>query len=628
MSESLTRLYNDQASESDAALMHLLGITEAFTALLGDGAGTVEVPTDQSEVPGLPLAYIHIPDYTDPANPKVRSVTSAVNFNGFDEHGLPVRVGKYQGSNFWVIVAIDIGEALLRYVNKTERPKVVGAHGPSHYEFSDGTNVSDPVYISNRQVIELGVFPTATLGTSVRVMGSPAGGMYMTTTGKPEDWADTNVSLAAEIAALGAGEAEWVLLSLDVDAGTITKTEGTPFAGTAPLGAGASVITDFDGAKMDMLLPAGEIPIGVVYIYYGQTEINYHHRRRFLTSMRLADPTVYYQIVEDNAVDQNQRGQLNFVGFTVADDAGNDRTTITNTAPDPEDVHAHNLVKNYPAYNFEYITGLLPEWWEVGGTATLTEEDATGEGIPQKHERVLKVLITNGGGPDYVYQNFDTDAEPTLDENVTKVSVSAWVYLPSGASPGTVTMQLYDNDAGSSLGTATTTTTDTWVYLTIENITIQQNTQLRFYCSGDETGFYVCMPMMNVGSQVMPWSPRGTLFIEVNDTLASNVDPADSNYATGTFTGSALGNWEKLVCRMMLWARYKNETTAGRYVYVRMYNSNRSAIIVYNQNTSVYCAGHAVLACDDQQRMEYRVETGAGETESLYITAMGVWVWE
>src|SRR5882672_3046548 len=48
-----------------------------------------------------------------------------------------------------------------------------------------------------------------------------------------------------------------------------------------------------------------------------------------ITAAKFAAGAVKYQTIQDTGSDKTQRSKLNFVGATVADDSGNDRTTVT-----------------------------------------------------------------------------------------------------------------------------------------------------------------------------------------------------------------------------------------------------------------------------------------------------------
>jgi hypothetical protein len=90
---------------------------------------------------------------------------------------------------------------------------------------------------------------------------------------------------------------------------------------------------------------------------------------------------------------------------------------------------AGNLIKNSPGQIV--VDGAEPQWWDDSGSATMTDEDAAGEGIPDISERVFKVVTVLNDH--YGYQTVTMADEERLDAGVTVVSLSAWVYCATGA---------------------------------------------------------------------------------------------------------------------------------------------------------------------------------------------------
>ena len=277
-----------------------------------------------------------------------------------------------------------------------------------------------------------------------------------------------------------------------------------------------------------------------------------------------------------------------------------------------------NLVKNYPS--LENTDGAQPEWWEVSGDPTLTEEDASGEGIPQEHERVLKFVVSaDGGDSDYLYQPLVHADEPLLDESISKLSAGVWVYTDDA---GTITLELYDNGGTTSLGTATTTTTGEWVWLEVLNKTIgTTSTEIRIKHSANDATFYVAMPMANVGVLVNTWLPRGLIYKEVNSAALVGSDPYDTNYHD-LDVSSVSSN----LAVIGLFACYnvKNGATTG--VLMRR-NGDVNA-----DNANIIASGYAGAAAqglvlmDDGQIVEYKSITGDATTFEIWLK--GYYEWE
>lgn len=145
-------------------------------------------------------------------------------------------------------------------------------------------------------------------------------------------------------------------------------------------------------------------------------------------------------------------------------------------------------------------------WDEEDANVTLTKEDAAGESIPEKHLQVFKVVNGVSGGGKYVKQTLIHANEDLLDDSVTVISAGVWVF---SASAGTMTLELFDNGGAASLGTATTTTTGAWIFLEIIGVTLgTTSTDIRIDHSVNSATMDLVLPMMNVGTEVLPWQSK------------------------------------------------------------------------------------------------------------------------
>lgn len=298
---------------------------------------------------------------------------------------------------------------------------------------------------------------------------------------------------------------------------------------------------------------------------------------------------------------------------------------------DAELTFGTNLIRNYPS--LENADGAQPDWWEETGSGTLTEEGANGEGIPEKYDRVLKFVHSAAASGEYISQQFRSNSnafttdyrEKALDDNVTKISCSAWVYT---ADAGTLTLELYDVGASASLGTDTTSTTSTWVYLSIENITFQDQTEYRIYHSANSSTFYVAMPMINVGETVLPWRTRGIRRVDIQYNLESGIDPGGGSVYTDT-DGSAGVDAQTVLFELL--ASYRNTTTQGKVIRIRRDGSAVDAStnnITINQTTAIFTPDFRIVQCSADRIIEYWSNANAGDAESLFLDIAAAWEWE
>jgi len=281
----------------------------------------------------------------------------------------------------------------------------------------------------------------------------------------------------------------------------------------------------------------------------------------------------------------------------------------------PDEYWGGNLIRNYPS--LELANGAAPEWWATT-SGTLTEEDSTGEGIPQKHERILKFSATSGN---YTYQDFDAADEPTLDNNVSKVSAGCWVYTTTA---GTITLELYDVDGTTSLGTAATTTTSSWVWLEVLDATYQDSMRWRVSHSTTAT-LYLAMPSLNIGATVLPWRERGTREVEeYYEYLVNSNSPSASWHDLDV---------SAMVSPLTCWIRVSALIVAGSdeasFLLMRRdgdTGESRAYRIagIRGANNVMYSQAHGHSFCSDSQLVEWKPVL-TGQIIQIHLVAYREW---
>lgn len=286
---------------------------------------------------------------------------------------------------------------------------------------------------------------------------------------------------------------------------------------------------------------------------------------------------------------------------------------------DPSGTYGPNLVMNYPS--LEGADGAQPEWWEVqSGNITLTEEDATGETIPQKHERVHKVVNGVSGGGEYAYQRFTYADQSWLDGAVTAVSAGVWVYTTGG----TVTLTLFDGTDGS-LGTASSTTTSAWEFIKIENITLGSGSYVDIRISNDTNSqtWYYAMPTLHIGNQARPFTVRGLRYISKYVVNVLSENPADTNWADLDFTSNTSNTTAMLNITAYI------DGAAAYQGYARPNGSSAaqddSTGLVTRSGAATFVGPMAIL-CDDGQIIEESVSSSSAT--AWRISLAGYWEWE
>ena len=264
-----------------------------------------------------------------------------------------------------------------------------------------------------------------------------------------------------------------------------------------------------------------------------------------------------------------------------------------------------NLIRNYPSR--ELADGAQPDWWdESTGCIALTEEDATGESIEQKHERVLKVVNTgDGGAGNRIEQVFVHTAEPTLDEAVTKVSGGMWAYSTASGA----TIQLYDTGGDVSLGTEGTSASGwQWVEVLGKTIGTTSLGWRAYHTSGSNT-FYVAYPTLNQGGNVKPWQERDSVFVE------KRVSALSTNPSNETFNDLDLTSVTDALCNKVtgIWIK----SGAGGEIHARRNGDSAGA-----DNTTQITSDEGTV--NERSGMDAGILTDAGQIIEWSVSASGI----
>jgi hypothetical protein len=265
-----------------------------------------------------------------------------------------------------------------------------------------------------------------------------------------------------------------------------------------------------------------------------------------------------------------------------------------------------NLLHNYPSGSGD---GVQPaQWVESTGNVTLTDEDATGAGIPQKYERVFKVVNSGGSGSaNRITQVLTIANENLLDSAVSIISAGCWVYT---ATAGTTTLELYNDGGTASLGTATTTTTSSWVWLEVKEKTIgTTSVSFRLYHSADPATFYMALPMCNIGAVVRPWDrrERGKIEQVVVGTTTTQTTSTSNSYVDTALTATIVTKGGNILALMNSTARNASgnaiavglkldATSEAGVTGMSGGAGDRTAVTIAHLFTGLAAGSHTVLA--------------------------------
>lgn len=283
----------------------------------------------------------------------------------------------------------------------------------------------------------------------------------------------------------------------------------------------------------------------------------------------------------------------------------------------------NNLIQNSPG---QIVTdGAEPQWWDDVASATMTDEDAVGEGIPDITARVFKVVtIANDV---YGYQTLTFADEEMLDAGITVVSLSCWVYCATGAKAS-----IAINGANLGLQESGQVGAGAWELLTVENITLNGadvSIEVRLIVDTDTAWF--TMPMLNLGSKPFPWMPRQEKFIpatsstqyDLNTTgdvawsdtdCTANTDPL----ATAVFVRLSVQEADGILGSTNN-VGHSDDLTGGDG------GACSARVIVLN---IAYYFSTSRIACNDSQVIRYSVNEADADSDVRAIALLyGYWMW-
>lgn len=265
---------NNRIVDVGVATQAATGTVNKFPAYLGKSMDdpTINVPIALSEYPSAQLSYFFTMDTSSPTLPQTRAFGSALNPDGYAQFGLPVWIAKHLESGLFIIVGRRDDDAGF-YTEAGDLAQTGQAHGANHYIFGTGAGgIADPAFISTRQIKDWGVIPTSPPSMQITVCADA--GQVRTTTYAEHSVLTTFTS--ADLSYLKPatpGEARWITIYANPFGLTGIEVGDTFVAST-------SVSADATTAKLSVL-PFFCSPLAWVYLYNGQTTIDWEHIRRW-----------------------------------------------------------------------------------------------------------------------------------------------------------------------------------------------------------------------------------------------------------------------------------------------------------------------------------------------------------
>lgn len=280
-----------------------------------------------------------------------------------------------------------------------------------------------------------------------------------------------------------------------------------------------------------------------------------------------------------------------------------------------------NEVMNHPS--LEGADNALPEWWENGADAALTEVDIAGEaGITETWERGLKLATTAVAA--YGYQRYTYADQPRIKSGRALSAIFAvWSVGGIAARIRLIT------SAGTTVVSANTTAAG-WTILTAQNLPLD-GTYVDIRLEADNGTAYFVPLGINVGTKALPLKPRGLRYIESASTGAiQTLDgvKATQDWADVDFTA----NTSNLAARLHLFLFLDEEVSFWGY-YARRNGDARTGDELLRGRVLQYGREQQNdfdLICDDAQIIERKLTLigGSSAINTCQLFLRGWWEWE
>lgn len=299
------------------------------------------------------------------------------------------------------------------------------------------------------------------------------------------------------------------------------------------------------------------------------------------------------------------------------------------TAPPPapsglmEDVV--NEIRNYPS--IEGADDAQPEWWEeADANATLTEVDLAGEGITEKYERALKVVVASANS--YAYQLFTYADEPRLKSGKTySVAVDVW-------SVSSVSARVRLQSSAGSLGASSDTTAAAWTRLEVEGVALNGTTvQLRLEVDVG-TAYFVPLGLVE-GSEAPTTQLRPRSLRYRYATSRPTIENLNGSTGKAVADLDLTANTSPLAVRAHCHVWGFDAASGEEWYYYTRQNGSSSTDKETNIRlgltaTSTHNVGWFTEILDDSQIMETALirQTGSGTCSALEVVLEGWDEWE
>lgn len=280
-----------------------------------------------------------------------------------------------------------------------------------------------------------------------------------------------------------------------------------------------------------------------------------------------------------------------------------------------------NEVMNWPS--LEQANDTLPEWWEVGSNATMTEVDVAGESITETYARCLKVVSAADGS--YGYQRYTYSVQPRIKSG-RKLSAIFAVWSVGGKAA-----RIRLTSSVGNLGVSADFTAAGWTILKVENITLD-GTYVDIRLEVD-TGTAYFVPLgICIGPKAWPLRSRGLMlqWVDGSTSVKSLNGLGDENTWTDIDITSAT-NALAVIANCV--ARISTPNASQWDLRVRRNGASTTDDFVISTTITAYAETQTndfQILLDDQQIFEYLLDrvSGSNALTSGRIVVRSFYKWE
>ena len=166
-----------------------------------------------------------------------------------------------------------------------------------------------------------------------------------------------------------------------------------------------------------------------------------------------------------------------------------------------------------------------------------------------------------------------------------------------------------------------------WELLTVENVTLDAaDASIQYRLIVDTGTAYFTMPMLNIGSKALPWTPRGEQFVPLTLTRVRSATTGDVAWSDLDVTA----NTDPLAVKVLVQGYVKTDV-AGDTLSIGHSDdlvADAAVVLVYSQVNNVFNTGQGEILLNDSQVCRIAVAEADADSDVLTLVDLhGYWRW-